>query len=107
MRACAVAQSCQLSATTDSSAQAPLPIGLSWPELEWVAIFSSRHLPDPEIKPASFTSPALVDRLFTTEPPGKPRYTHRYHIIGSGKYEIYIYPFWLQVSSIYTTTNVI
>ena len=30
-------------------------------------------LPDPEIQPASPVSPALVGRLFTTEPPGKPR----------------------------------
>ena len=33
--------------------------------LEWVAIFSSGDLPDPGIEPMS---PALVDRLFTTEP---------------------------------------
>ena len=32
-------------------------------------IFFSRDLPDPGIKPAS---PALVGRLFTTEPSGKP-----------------------------------
>ena len=36
--------------------------------LEWVAIFSSRDLPNPGIKPAS---PALVSGFFTTEQPGK------------------------------------
>ena len=29
-------------------------------------------LPDPEIKPASFASPAVVGGFFTTKPPGKP-----------------------------------
>ena len=37
--------------------------------LEWVAIFFSRDLPDPGIKPQS---PVLAARFFTTEPPGKP-----------------------------------
>ena len=36
--------------------------------LEWVAISSSRDLPDPGIKTVS---PALAGRFFTTEPPGK------------------------------------
>ena len=36
--------------------------------LEWVAIFSSRDLPDPGIKPVS---PALAGRFFTAEPAGK------------------------------------
>ena len=35
--------------------------------LEWVAISSSRDLPDPGIEPRSL---ALAGRLFTTEPPG-------------------------------------
>ena len=38
--------------------------------LEWVATFFSRDLPDRGIKPASFASPALVGRFFTTAPPG-------------------------------------
>ena len=37
--------------------------------LEWVAILSSRDLPDPGIEPAS---PALAGGFFTAEPPGKP-----------------------------------
>ena len=37
--------------------------------LELVAIPSPGHLPSPGIEPLS---PALVGRLFTTEPPGKP-----------------------------------
>ena len=35
-------------------------------------------LSDPGIKPASSVSPALADRLFTTEPPGKPIHMHTY-----------------------------
>ena len=30
-------------------------------------------LPDPGIEPMGLTSPALADRFFTTEPPGKPQ----------------------------------
>lgn len=37
--------------------------------LEWVAIFSSRDLPDPGVKS---TSPASADGFFTTEPLGNP-----------------------------------
>ena len=36
--------------------------------LEWVAVPFPGDLPDPGIEP---TSPALVDRFFTTESPGK------------------------------------
>ena len=39
--------------------------------LEWVAIFFSRDLPKPGIKPMS---PALAGGFFTTEPTGKPAY---------------------------------
>ena len=39
--------------------------------LEWVAMSSSRGLPHPGIESMSLTSPALVGRFFTTEPPGK------------------------------------
>ena len=39
--------------------------------LEWVAIFSSRDLSDPEIQPTSPVSPALAGRFFNTEPSGK------------------------------------
>ena len=35
-------------------------------KLEWVAMPSSRDLPDPGIEPASLTSPALAGRFFTT-----------------------------------------
>ena len=37
--------------------------------LEWVAICSSRDLPNSEIEPAF---PALASRFFTTESPEKP-----------------------------------
>ena len=40
--------------------------------LEWVAIFSSRDLPDPGIKPESSAPSALIDGFFTTVPPRKP-----------------------------------
>ena len=39
--------------------------------LEWVAISSSRDLPDPRIKPSTPVSHALAYRFFTTEPAGK------------------------------------
>ena len=35
---------------------------------------SPEDLPDPEIKPASLTSPELAGRFFTTVPCGKPSY---------------------------------
>ena len=35
-------------------------------KLEWVAMPSSRGFPDPEIEPASVTSPALADGFCTT-----------------------------------------
>ena len=38
--------------------------------LEWVAISSSRDLPNPRIK---LTSSAPTGRFFTTEPPGEPK----------------------------------
>ena len=39
--------------------------------LEWVAISSSRDLPDPGIESATPVSPALAGGFFTTKPPGK------------------------------------
>ena len=41
--------------------------------LEWVAISSSRDLPNPGIEPRSPASSALKGEFFTTEPPGKPK----------------------------------
>ena len=38
---------------------------------EWLAISSSRDLPDPTIEYTSLASPARAGRVFTTEPPGK------------------------------------
>ena len=40
--------------------------------LEWVAVSSSRDLPDSGIEPTSLAFPALAGRLFTTELTGKP-----------------------------------
>jgi len=40
--------------------------------LEWVAMPSSRDLPDQGIKPVSLMSPALAGGFFTTRFTGKP-----------------------------------
>ena len=40
--------------------------------MEWVAMLSSKDLPDPGIEPESPAAPALQADFFTTEPPGKP-----------------------------------
>ena len=40
--------------------------------LEWVAISSSRDLPNPGIEPMFPVSPVLAGRFFTTKPPEKP-----------------------------------
>ena len=51
-----------------------IPLSMGFPRhVYWVA----RDLPNPGIKP---TSPELVDRLFTTEPPGKPMVNSIYYI---------------------------
>ena len=54
--------------------QAPLSVELSRQEY-WngLSFPSSGELPDPGIKPVSFTSSALAGRSFATEPPGKPK----------------------------------
>ena len=47
--------------------QAPLSIGILQARiLEWVAMPSSRYLPDPGMEPRSLMSPALAGGLFTT-----------------------------------------
>ena len=50
--------------------QIPLFMGFSWQEY-WSGLPfpSPGDLPKPGIQPASFASPALADRFFTTEPP--------------------------------------
>ena len=65
---CLLAKSClTLGKPTDLSLPGSSIHGMSQAIiLEWVAIFSSRDLPDPGIKPVS---PALADRFFTAEPP--------------------------------------
>ena len=54
--------------------QAPLSMGFFRQEY-WSGLLCPPpgDLPDPGIKPMSFTSPALVGRVFTTEPSGKPQ----------------------------------
>ena len=68
---CSVAQSClTLCDPVDCSLPGSSVHGISQARiLEWVAISSSRDLPNPGIQPAS---PALAGRFFTTELPGKP-----------------------------------
>ena len=41
--------------------------------IEWVAIFSSRDLPDSGIELESLVSSALAGRFFTIVPLGKPK----------------------------------
>ena len=41
--------------------------------LEWVAMPSSRNLPDLGIEPVSLVSPALEGRFLPLAPPGKPK----------------------------------
>ena len=65
------AQSC-LATPWTVACQAPLSMGFSRQEHEWVAISYSGDLPHPGTEPASLVSLALLGRIFTTEPPGKP-----------------------------------
>ena len=58
--------------------QAPLSMEFSRQEC-WSGLpCPPGDLPDPGIEPMSLMSPALAGRFFTTEPPGKPIYTHIY-----------------------------
>ena len=50
--------------------------------LEWVAISSSRDLPDPGIDPGSPVSPALAGGFFATKPLQKPLPEERGGVIG-------------------------
>ena len=54
--------------------QAPLSMGFprqeSWNGLPFP---SPGHLPNPGIRPLSFSDPALAGRFFSSRPPGKPR----------------------------------
>ena len=59
--------------------------------LKWVAISSSRDLPDPGIKSMS---PALAGGFFTTEPPGKPTVTYfalKYLLFGKIHHRFHLY----------------
>ena len=44
--------------------------------LEWLAFPTPRDLPDSGIEPRSPASPPLAGKLFTTEPPVKPKHIH-------------------------------
>ena len=53
--------------------QAPLSMGILQARiLEWVAMPSSKGSSQPRDRTVSLMFPALVGRLFTTEPPEKP-----------------------------------
>ena len=79
---CLVTKSCLILCDLWTIAcQAPLSLGFPrqdyWSGLPFP---SPGHLPDPGIIPAS---PALAGGVFTTEPPGKPKYTieiHKYKV---------------------------
>ena len=68
VRVCVRAQSCQtLCDTMDYSPPGSSVHGvLQARMLEWIAVPSSRDLPNPDIKSGSLTSPALADGFFTT-----------------------------------------
>ena len=72
---CSDAQSCSLFVTPRTAAcQAPLSMG--FPRQEYwrgLPFPSPGDLPDPGIEPAFPASPVLVDGVFITNPPGKPR----------------------------------
>ena len=71
---CSVAQSCPtLCDLMDYSLPGSSVHGISQARiLEWVAISSSRDLPDPGIEPGSPVSPALAGGFFATKPLQKP-----------------------------------
>ena len=55
--------------------QAPLSMGFSRQEYRSELQFSPPgYLPNSRIEPTPLASPALTDKFFTTEPPGKPLY---------------------------------
>ena len=68
---CVCAQSClTLWDPIDCSLLGSSVHGISQARIpEWVAIFFSRNLPNPGIKPLSLLSAALAGRFFTTVPP--------------------------------------
>ena len=51
------------------------PPSMGFPRQEYwggLPFLSPKDLPNPGIEPVSPIAPALADRFFTTEPPGKP-----------------------------------
>ena len=70
-----VAKSCPILATPWTvTHQAPLSV--EFPRQEYwsgLPVPTPGDFPDPEIKPASPTSPALAGKFFTTAPLGKPK----------------------------------
>ena len=54
-----------------------VPLSVGFPRQEYwskLSFPSPEDLPDPGIKPMSLVSPALADKFFTSEPPGRPFY---------------------------------
>ena len=72
---CLVTKSClTLVSPWTVAHQAPLSLGFPRKEYRSGLPFPPpEHLPNPGIKPTSPVSPALADRFFTTEPPGRPK----------------------------------
>ena len=84
LRACVLSQFSHVQLSTTSWTvvrQAPLSLGFSRQEY-WSGLPCPppENLPDPGIKPTSPASPALAGRLFTTEPPEKPRFVCNTHL---------------------------
>ena len=55
----------------------PIPGILQARILDWIAVSSSRDLPNPEIEPTSLMSPALAGRFFTTSTSWETRWILR------------------------------
>ena len=50
-------------------------MGFFWQEYcSWLPFPAQGYLPHSDIKPMSPASPALADRFFSIEPPGKPHF---------------------------------
>lgn len=76
MCVCSVAQSCPTLCEPMETVAHQAPLSMEFFRQEycsWLPFSTPGSLPDPRIEPASFVSPVLVGRFFTTEPPGKPK----------------------------------
>ena len=77
--ACSSTQSCSTLCDPMGCSLPNIPFHGTFQQGDWSRLpFSPPgHLPDPGIEPSFPESPVLAGRTFTTEPPGKPCFTHR------------------------------